>query len=248
MRSCARRDRARTGWPLSPPDRIAGINSLADRTGRAQRSGGFVTEGPNAGDRGTLMFIVNVAWFFLSHRLPLARAAMVAGFRVHLVSDVEDESEAREVQDQGIVFHRVRLARSGLNPLSELGTVRELRRILQRVRPHIVHNVTSKPVIYGTRVARALGTRGIVYAISGFGHVYGSRSRRDFLRGLIDRAYAGAFRPPNVRIIVQNDTDRLEVLRLCPEAAARIHLIRGSGVDLAEFQLAPEPAGASTVL
>jgi glycosyltransferase involved in cell wall biosynthesis len=194
------------------------------------------------------MFIVNVAWFFLSHRLPLARAAMVAGFRVHLVSDVEDESEAREVQSQGIVFHRVRLARSGLNPLSELGTVRELLRILQRVRPHIVHNVTSKPVIYGTRVARALGTRGIVNAISGFGHVYGSRSRRAFLRGLIDRAYAGAFRPPNVRIIVQNDTDRLEVLRLCPEAAARIYLIRGSGVDLAEFQPAPEPAGASTVL
>jgi hypothetical protein len=118
------------------------------------------------------VFVVNVAWFFLSHRLPLARAAMGAGFRVHLISDVEDEAEPHEVQRLGIVFHRIRVARSGLNPLSELNTVRELRRILQRVRPDIVHNVTPKPVIYGTRVGRALGIRGIVNAISGFGHVY----------------------------------------------------------------------------
>lgn len=194
------------------------------------------------------MFVVNVAWFFLSHRLPLARAAMAAGFSVHLVSGIEDEAEEHEVQRQGITFHRVRVARSGLNPLREVNTVRELRRSLQLVRPDIVHNVTPKPVIYGTRVARAVGTRGIVNAISGFGHVYAARTRRPLLRGLLDRAYAGSFRPQNVRIIVQNDADRAEVLRLCPAAADRIRLIPGSGVDLAEYRHSPEPGGTPTVL
>jgi glycosyltransferase involved in cell wall biosynthesis len=194
------------------------------------------------------MFVVNVAWFFLSHRLPLARAAMLQGFRVHLVSDLEDESEACEVQRAGIMFHRCHIARSGLNPLGEIHTLRELRRILQRVRPDIVHNVTPKPVIYGTRVARALGIRGIVSAISGFGHVYGPHARRPILRRLLDRAYAGAFRPQNVRIIVQNAADRAEVLRLCPAAGARIRLIPGSGVDLSEFQPSPEPVGTPTVV
>jgi glycosyltransferase involved in cell wall biosynthesis len=195
-----------------------------------------------------LLFVVNVAWFFMSHRLPLARAAMAAGFRVHLVSDVEDESETRELAKQGINFHRIRVARSGLNPFGELNTLRGLWHILKQVRPDIVHNVTPKPVIYGTRVARALGARGIVNAISGFGHVYGSRSRLPFLRSLLDRAYAGSFRPPNVRIIVQNDADRAEVLRLCSAAGDRVRLIPGSGVDLAQFQPAPEPAGVPTVL
>jgi glycosyltransferase involved in cell wall biosynthesis len=194
------------------------------------------------------MFVVNVAWFFLSHRLPLARAAAAAGFSVHLVSDFEDEAEEHEVQRQGITFHRVRVARSGLNPIGEVSTVRELRRSLERVRPDIVHNVTPKPVIYGTRVARALGTRGIVNAISGFGHVYGSRTRRPLLRGLLDQAYAASFRPPNVRIIVQNADDRSEVLRLCPAAGERIRLIPGSGVDLAEYRHLPEPSGTPTVL
>jgi len=192
------------------------------------------------------MFVVNVAWFFLSHRLALARAALAQGYRVHLASDVEDPSEAREVARHGIEFHRLRLARSGLNPLHELSTLRELGSLVRRVRPDVVHNVTPKPVIYGTRAARAQGTRGIVNAISGFGHVYGSRS--PWLRQLLDRAYAGAFRPHNVRIIVQNDSDRAEVLRLCPAAASRVRLIRGSGVDLAEFQPSAEPAGTPTVL
>ena len=227
--------------------RVPAIGTPLKLGGRELRPEGSATGEMTGRNRGTLVFIVNVAWFFLSHRLPLARAAMATGFRVHLLSDVEDESEIRAVQSSGIVFHRVSITRSGLKPVGELNTLRELRRILQRVRPDIVHNVTPKPVIYGTRVARTLGTRGVVNAISGFGHVYGS-PRRSLLRGMLDRAYAGAFRPHNVHIIVQNEADRSEVLRLCPAAAARIHLIRGSGVDLAEFQPAPEPAGTPTVL
>jgi hypothetical protein len=88
------------------------------------------------------MFVVNVAWFFLSHRLPLARAAMAAGFRVHQVSGVEDGAEGYEMQSQGSTFHRVKVARGGLNPISEANSARKLRRSPQRVCPDIVHNVS----------------------------------------------------------------------------------------------------------
>jgi len=239
---------AEGGDHISPEERIAVLNDTLDLGGRAQLPEYSAVSELTGGCRGTLMFVVNVAWFFLSHRLPLARAAMAAGLSVHLVSDIEDESEIREVQKHGIVFHRLNLARSGLNPIREVSTFRELWRLLQLVRPDIVHNVSPKPVIYGTQVARALGTRGIVNAISGFGHVYSSRSRRLLLRGLLDRAYAESFRPRNVRIIVQNDADRGKVLELCPTAGDRIHLIPGSGVDLVEFQPSLEPAGTPTVL
>jgi len=198
--------------------------------------------------RATLLFVVNVAWFFLSHRLALARSALAAGFRVHLISDVEDEREAREVEGHGIVFHRWSIARSGLNPVNEARTFLELRRILRQVRPDIVHNVTPKAVIYGTQAARARGIRGIVNAISGFGHAYGTRSGRPWLRALLDRAYTASFRRANVRIIVQNEADLAEVLRLCPGAADRTRVIPGSGVDLREYRPLPEPAGTPTVL
>lgn len=226
---------------------ISGTTPAAAPSDR-RNPGADATAGHAARQQGTLLFVVNVAWFFLSHRLALARAARAAGFDVHLASDVQDESELLEVERTGISFHPLGLARGGMNPVREFGTLRELRRIVQRVRPDIVHNVTPKPVIYGTRAARACGTRGIVNAISGFGYAYTPGAGRRMLRGLLNRAYASSFRPGNVRIIVQNRADEAEVLRLCPGARGRIRLIVGSGVDLDEFDAAPAPAGIPTVL
>ncbi len=205
------------------------------------------SHGPELISGRTLLFVVNVAWFFLSHRLALARAAMAAGLRVHLAASVEDQAEILQVREAGVEFHRLDLARGGTNPLRDLGTFRRLQRIMSEVRPELVHNVTAKPIVYGTQAARASGVRGIVNAVSGFGYAYASRSRR-LLRGLLDTGFERAFRPANVRIVVQNADDRAAVLRLCPAAGQRIRLILGSGVDLREFRPSCEPRGVPTVL
>ncbi len=197
---------------------------------------------------GVLLFVVNVAWFFASHRMPLAKAAMAAGFRVHLASDIEQAGEVAEIEREGIEFHRVRLARSGLNPLAELRTRRQLRSVIRSVRPDLVHNVTAKPVIYGSRIAQALRIRGVVNAMSGFGYAYSAGRGRRLLRGVLDGAYARAFAPHNARIIVQNEEDFAEVQRICPSAASRVRLIRGSGVDLARFGYSPEPQETPVVV
>lgn len=193
------------------------------------------SHGPELISGRTLLFVVNVAWFFLSHRLALARAAMAAGLRVHLAASVEDPEEILKVREAGVEFHRLELARGGTNPLRDLGSFRRLQRIMLEVRPDLVHNVTAKPIVYGTQAARESGVRGIVNAVSGFGYAYASRSRR-LLRGLLDTGFERAFRPANVRIVVQNADDRAAVLRLCPSAEQRIRLIVGSGVDLREFR------------
>jgi glycosyltransferase involved in cell wall biosynthesis len=215
---------------------------------RAEPSYGRNRTSGHNGNARTLLFVTNVAWFFLSHRLAVARGAIADGLIVHLASDVEDEAEISEVRSEGIVFHRLHVVRSGLNPIDEVKCLRDLRRVIRHVRPDIVHNVTSKPVIYGTWLARALGTTGIVNAISGFGHVYGVGPHRRLLRSLLDRAYARALAPPNVRVIVQNRQDCTEVTRICPLARERLYLIQGSCVDLATFTMAEEPRGTLTVL
>jgi glycosyltransferase involved in cell wall biosynthesis len=199
------------------------------------------------GGRRTLVFVVNVAWFFLSHRLALAQGAMAAGFRVHLVGDVEDPDEMLEAQKAGIEFHRIVMTRGGTNPMHDLKSLHTLKRLMKALRPDIVHNVTAKAIFYGTQAARACGARGVVNSVSGFGYAYASHSRR-LLRGLMNAAYGCSFRPANVRIVVQNPEDRAAVLRLCPTAESRTRLIVGSGVDLTEFQVTPEPSGIPTVL
>ncbi len=189
---------------------------------------------------GVLLFVVNVAWFFASHRMVLAKAAIAAGYRVHLASDIEEDAEIAQIEREGIQFHRVHLARSGLNPFAELRTKGELRAVLRLVRPDLVHNVTAKPVVYGSRIAQQQRVRGIVNAMSGFGYAYSAGPRRRLLRRLLDASYARAFAPHNVRVIVQNEDDYADVVRICPAAASRVSLIRGSGVDLTEFKYSPE--------
>ena len=38
-----------------------------------------------------LLFVVNVDWFFLSHRLPIALEAMRQGYEVHLATGLTDK-------------------------------------------------------------------------------------------------------------------------------------------------------------
>jgi len=61
-----------------------------------------------------LLLNVNVAWFFLSHRLAVVRAARDAGFDVHVAGDVGSDEEVAAVLKEELTFHRVHLTRGGL--------------------------------------------------------------------------------------------------------------------------------------
>ncbi|MFO1468928.1 MAG: glycosyltransferase [Steroidobacteraceae bacterium] len=85
---------------------------------------------------------MNVGWFFLSHRLPVALAAKRAGYDVHVACGVDAEEEARTIRSYGIEFHRLSLQRANRSPLSELRVLRELLRLYRSVDPQVVHHVT----------------------------------------------------------------------------------------------------------
>ena len=59
-----------------------------------------------------LLLNVNVAWFFLSHRIAIARAARAAGFDVHVAADIASDHEVAALEKEELTFHRVRLVRT----------------------------------------------------------------------------------------------------------------------------------------
>ena len=69
-----------------------------------------------------LLYVVTEDWFFLSHRLPMARAAKAAGFEVHVATNVADGAAA--IAREGFWLHPVRFARGRLAPLATLATIR----------------------------------------------------------------------------------------------------------------------------
>jgi glycosyltransferase involved in cell wall biosynthesis len=197
--------------------------------------------------RPRLLFVVNNPAFFLSHRLPLALAAQREGYDVH-VATMDGDSVPR-IQAHGMTHHVVPMTRSGKNPLTELTTIGALVRLFRQVRPDVVHLVTIKPVLYGGVAARLARVPGMVSAISGLGFVFVARGAKAALvRAVVTVLYRIALGHPNSRIVFQNGSDR-DVLRgLGAVRDEQVVMIRGSGVDLSEFAVVPEPPGPVVVL
>ena len=195
-----------------------------------------------------LLLNVNVAWFFLSHRIAIARAARAAGFDVHVAADIASDHEIAALEKEELTFHRVRLNRGGLMPTRDLGYAAQLASVVRRVRPDLIHNVTAKPIVYGTLVARAHRVRGILNAVSGLGYSFSGGRRRGLASRLVSTAYRVALRRPGIRVIFQNTDDLQGFVRAGIIDPLQAVLIRGSGVDLKAFPQTREPAGPLRVV
>lgn len=193
-----------------------------------------------------LLFVVNDAPFFVSHRLPIAIAARRQGFQVHLAAPAPCPAA---VAEEGIVFHPLRMSRSGTNLLGELSAILQLQSLFGRLRPDLVHAITIKPVLYGAIAARLARVRALVLAISGLGPAFrGSGWRSILVRRLIPLLYRLALGHPRLRVVFQNPDDRAVLSAIARLRREQTILIPGSGVDLGAFVAVPEPDGPPVVL
>jgi glycosyltransferase involved in cell wall biosynthesis len=204
--------------------------------GQALRNGG-----PHTGAiPPRLLYVVTEDWYFLSHRLPMARAARDAGFEVHVATRFCDGRAA--IEAEGFRVHPVSFARGRISPLASLRTVLALRRLQRDFSPTLTHHVALQASVLGSLAA--LGQPGArVNALTGFGHSFiADTAGARILRRLIGVMLRLLINRPDTVALVQNPDDRASLLAL-GIAAERIALIPGSGVDTERLRPSPEPAG-----
>ncbi len=192
--------------------------------------------------RPRVLYVVNVGWFFLSHRLVLARAAIDRGYEVHVACGIEGDSERSRIVASGIVLHELSIRRSSGSLVNAWVVARQLRAIISRVQPRVVHLVALKVVLIGGLVARRVPGRRIVAAFSGLGHLFtddGWKAR--ILRRLIMPGFLLALRGEACRVLFQNADDRAVFTDRGVVPLRRTELIRGVGVDLTAYSPVPEP-------
>jgi glycosyltransferase involved in cell wall biosynthesis len=193
-----------------------------------------------------LLFVVNWDWFFLSHRLPIARAALGAGYDVSVAA--VDTGRGGEISAAGLHFLPLELDNGGMNPFHDAALAGRLLRLYRQQDPHIIHHVTIKPTIFGSLAAHLMPRAHVVNAISGLGSIFLGGRRARFVRPGVELLYRGVLRHPRSRTIFQNTDDRDTFVRRRLVEPRRTVLIRGSGVDCTVFSYAPEPAGPPLVL
>lgn len=194
-----------------------------------------------------LLFVVADDWYFLSHRLPVALAALREGYDVTVATRVQKHKQ--EIIDHGFrLIPLAHLKREKRSPFNELRAISELRAIYRREKPDIIHHVALKPVLYGNIAALGLSVK-IVNAFAGLGYLASSRSPKAMaLRPVIWNAMRFLLNRPKAFTILQNFEDRDFAISTLRMAYDKTEVIMGSGVDMELFKPSPQPSGLPIVM
>jgi glycosyltransferase involved in cell wall biosynthesis len=196
--------------------------------------------------RRRLLYLFNDAAFFLSHRLPVARAAADA-YEVHVATPPSPAAAA--LGRYGLAHHPIALTRRGVNPAAQVASLVAIARLYRRLRPDLIEHATIKPVLYGGLAARALRLPAVVSWMTGLGFVFISQGGRAALaRRAVAGGYRAALRRPGSWVIFENPDDRDLFLADGLTDPGRTRLIRGAGVDMTLFHPVPEPPGVPVVV
>jgi len=195
-----------------------------------------------------LVFLVAEDFGFLSHRLPMARAAQAAAFDVSVITRINDAATRAAIEADGFKVYPIQWQRRSINPFVALREISIIKNYYREIQPDIVHHVALKPIIWGTLAAYGAAVKRVVNAPVGLGYIFTSR---DFmaraLRSIVAPLLRFTLRHPRVRVIIQNSDDWKILAQVGMIQHDRSVLIRGSGVELEKYHIAPEPDGLITI-
>jgi len=191
-----------------------------------------------------LLFLVTDDRYFISHRLPMARAAKAAGYEVHVATHISRFEDA--IKAEGFVLHELSWEKVGQTPFTLARDVLIIRRLYRSVRPDIINHVALKPVILGMLAAFGLGMAK-VNIITGLGSGFIGRDWKGrILKSVLVAALRTLLNSKRTVSVVQNSDDRetLISIGINPET---VNLILGSGIDIDNTEPLAEPSGPITV-
>lgn len=197
--------------------------------------------------RKKLLFWVTEDWFFCSHRLPLAVAALARGYDVVVVTRVKDHGHL--IENSGLRLVPLEINRYGLNPVKDLFPLLRIIRIYFQERPDLVHHVAVKPVLYGSIAARMTRVKGIVNAFAGFGYLFSSNDRKiRWIRPIVKAVFRWTLGSKRMHFIVQNEDDRSLLETITGAQRQQVYLVPGSGVDTTVFKPVDKLEGIPVVV
>lgn len=185
-----------------------------------------------------LFIVVNVDWFFLSHRLPVALAAQKAGWDVTIVT--ADTGKLKDIKALGLKVINLPMSRSGMNIKEELGTLYFLYSLYKREKPDVVHHVGMKTILWGSLAAKFAGVNGVVNAVSGLGGFFAEDNKSTLAR-VMPKVLKFSHNRKNLLVIFQNQEDRSMYVKKGIIDDSQARFIKGSGVNLKEFCYTSEP-------
>lgn len=191
--------------------------------------------------RPKILYVVNVDWFFLSHRLPIAISAQNSGFEVHIACQFTEKGS--DIRNHNFILHEIPLDRSGTSVLKEIKTFLAIHSLIRKIKPEIIRAITIKPVLYSGIASRFYKVARIA-SISGLGFVFIAEGFKEkIIKSVVVLLCKLALTRKKTKVIFQNSSDKSLFIKQNIIIEKDSIIVRGSGVDLNKCLVQPEPAG-----
>ena len=183
-----------------------------------------------------IIFNLTEDWFFASHFLGRAVEARKSGYEVYI--SCNETNKRKLIENNKIKFLSLALDRRSINPIGEFITLLKYCLLFYKIKPDIVHNVGSKPIIYGSIAAKILNIKSVINAPIGMGFAFSSDSFKAkflkiilifLLRQTLNKHYGNGKKN---RVIFENSDDMNFFIRKKIVNKSDARLIRGAGVEI----------------
>lgn len=186
-----------------------------------------------------LLIIVNEDRFFLSHRKPIALAALNEGFETIVVA--KDTGLKEKILSLGLRFIDLPINPTGMNLFQELKTFWSLCKLYRNNKPDVVHHVGMKNILWGGLAAKLCRVPGVVNAVSGLGGLFNNADDPGLVSKMILWLIGFSNNKNKVKFIFQNKDDIRILQSHCVIEKEQIEFTHGSGIDLNEFSYSKLP-------
>jgi len=187
-----------------------------------------------------IAFVVNVDWFFISHRLPIALAALGHGYDVTVIAN--DTGKRKQIEAYGLKFIELPISRGESKIIDEIKIVNYLRKLYSAQKFDLVYQVGLKLILFGTLslffVSKKIKQ---INALSGAGSLFSYKGKQSLAVNFLIKFFKATLNNSAI-FIFQNNEDR----ELFYSISTKINetnsfIIKGSGVDLKLFDFTQLP-------
>ena len=176
-------------------------------------------------------------WF----RVDMMKEMKAEGYEVYASGQMPETEWAERFEEIGVTYRQIKVSRNGLNPIGDLATLKDIKRLLKEIRPDKIFVFQAKTVAYGCMAAASLGITEVYTLIAGLGSVYlGHGLKNRVVKFVMSALYKQAFRKSK-QVFFQNNDDKQTMLDEGLLKEDKIVMIHGSGVNVEKFTPAELP-------
>ena len=128
----------------------------------------------------SVLFLVNVDTFFVSHRLSIAKKLLDLGFDVHIVANfIKYEKKLLRI---GFKTHHINYKRSSFDLINIFICIIKISLILLKIKPKIFHIISMRSIIIGGLASLIVPVKSFVFSITGIGSIYLANNLTSLIR------------------------------------------------------------------